>query len=166
MEFELKQLPLDTIESALDKADHYRLLNDPAEAESVCLDVLEVDPENQHALVTLLLSLTDQFDTHRRRVYEDARAVAERVKDPYKRTYYSGIIFERRAKTALERGTPGCGHDAFEWFEDAMAAYEDAEKLRPAGANDPLLRWNSCARWIQRHNLEPRPVEDRHELLD
>ena len=30
----------------------YRLLNDPEQAESICLDILEVEPGNQEALVT------------------------------------------------------------------------------------------------------------------
>jgi hypothetical protein len=37
------------------------LLNEPAEAESICHDVLRIDPENQQALIVLLLTLTDQF---------------------------------------------------------------------------------------------------------
>ena len=37
------------------------MLNEPAEAESICLDVLKTDPENQEALITLLLAVTDRF---------------------------------------------------------------------------------------------------------
>ena len=59
--FELKPLSPDAIPQALEKAHHYRLLNEPAEAESICLDVLEIDPDNQQALVTLLLALTDRL---------------------------------------------------------------------------------------------------------
>ena len=36
--------------AALEKALRYRLLNEPVEAESICRDVLEVDPDNQAAL--------------------------------------------------------------------------------------------------------------------
>ena len=59
--FELKRLSADAIPAALEKALRYRLLNDPAEAESICHDVLRIDPENQQALVNLLLALTDRF---------------------------------------------------------------------------------------------------------
>ena len=53
---ELKSLHKDAIPAALEKAERYRLLNEPGEAESICLDILHVDPENQQAIVTLLLA--------------------------------------------------------------------------------------------------------------
>ena len=59
--FELKRLSEEAIPAALEKALRYRLLNEPAEAESICHDVLRIDPENQEALVLLLLALTDRF---------------------------------------------------------------------------------------------------------
>src|SRR6266436_320626 len=54
--FELKRLSLEAVPAALERALRYRLLNEPAEAESICHDVLEIDPENQEALVMLLLA--------------------------------------------------------------------------------------------------------------
>ena len=62
MQFEFKVLSLDAVPRALEKAVRYRLLNEPSEAESICLDVLEVDPDNEEAIATLVLALTDQFD--------------------------------------------------------------------------------------------------------
>jgi len=59
--FELKHLSPEAIPAALEKALRYRLLNEPAEAESICHDVLTIDPENQEALVMLLLAITDRF---------------------------------------------------------------------------------------------------------
>ena len=59
--FDLKPISKDSIPTALQRADRYRLINDPSSAESICLDVLEIDPENQQALVTLVLAITDQF---------------------------------------------------------------------------------------------------------
>lgn len=47
--FELKPLSKKAIPRAIEKADRYRLLNEPSDAESICLDVLAVDPENQRA---------------------------------------------------------------------------------------------------------------------
>ena len=52
---DMKKLSRDAIPAALDKARQYRLLNEPAEAESICLDILQADPENQQAIITLLL---------------------------------------------------------------------------------------------------------------
>lgn len=60
-EYELKRISSSSIPSALQKAERYRIINDPSSAESICLDVLEVDPRNQEALVTLLLAITDQL---------------------------------------------------------------------------------------------------------
>ena len=59
--FQLKPLSPEAVPAAIEKAMRYRLLNEPAEAESICLDVLEIDSTNQRALVILLLSITDQF---------------------------------------------------------------------------------------------------------
>ena len=59
--FQLKPLSKDAIPAALEKAMRYRLLNEPAEAESICLDVLRTDPANQQALVILVLAVTDRF---------------------------------------------------------------------------------------------------------
>ena len=59
---ELKSLHKDAIPGALAKAERYRLLHEPWQSESICQDVLRIDPENEQALVTLILALTDQFD--------------------------------------------------------------------------------------------------------
>ena len=59
--FDLKPLNPDAIPKALQKAERYRLLNEPEEAESICLDILAIEPDNQQALVMLLLAQTDQF---------------------------------------------------------------------------------------------------------
>jgi hypothetical protein len=50
------------MDDALEKAERYRLLNEPKGAESICLDVLAIAPDNQKALTTLLLARTDQFE--------------------------------------------------------------------------------------------------------
>ena len=59
--FTLKPMSADAIPSAIAKAERYRLLNEPGEAESICLDILQIDPHNEDARVMLLLALTDQF---------------------------------------------------------------------------------------------------------
>ena len=53
--FELKPLTADAIPRSLEKAERYRLLNEPGEAESICEDILRLDPDNQQALIALLL---------------------------------------------------------------------------------------------------------------
>ena len=115
---QLKPLHKDAIETALRKAERYRLLNEPGEAESICLDILEVQPDNQPARISLLLALTDQFaeDGH---AYQRAREVLAGVTGEYERAYYGGIIAERRAKAQLTRRV-GASMGAFEWLREAM----------------------------------------------
>ena len=164
--FELKPLSAGGIGAALEKAERYRLLNEPGEAESICLDALRVDPENQDALVTLLLALTDQFGEELPSVVGEAWALVERLAEDYDRAYYSGIIWERRAKAQLHRGVPGFGPRAYDWLREAMTWYERAEAIRPAGNDDALLRWNTCARLIMRdHRLVPTPDERPEPLF-
>ncbi len=146
--FDLKPLSKEAIPGALGKAERYRLLNEPSEAESICLDVLGIDPGNQQALVTLLLALTDQFGQDSSSAVHRAREVLSRLRDAYERAYYAGIICERRARARLRHGGPGSGAIAYEGFQEAMSWYEKAEVLRPPRNDDAVLRWNTCARFI------------------
>ena len=149
--YELRKLSSAGIDDALAKAERYRLLNEPWEAESICLDILGTDPQNQKALIALLLSLTDQFKSERGASVEDARRLLPRIEGEYERAYYAGIICERRAAALLERSGPGTGAVAYDWFVRAMEHYERAEALRPAGNDSALLRWNTCARALMRN---------------
>src|SRR5947207_13592733 len=163
---ELKQLSPHAIPSALEKAERYRLLNEPAEAESICLDVLEADPGNQHALITLLLAITDRFSKGYGVSDTQAKEILARIKGEYERAYYSGILAERRAKAQLARGTPGCHHQAYEGFREAMHWFERAESVRPAGNDDAVLRWNTCARMIAKNQLTAREDENIEPPLE
>ena len=163
---ELRNISVGSTKSALDKARHYRLLNDPENAESICHDVLQVEPGNQAALVCLILSLTDQFDGGSSRINEAKEFVAQLTSD-YDRAYLNGLICERAAKVILASHRPGSRHDAFHWFTEAMTHFDRAEQLATDEANDdPILRWNSCARLINKHNLEARPEESFHAYGD
>jgi hypothetical protein len=166
MEFMLKPLSPEAVPRALAKAERYRLLNEPGEAESICLDALDADPENQEALVTLLLAVTDQFDDDVTTAVTRARTCTERMGSEYDRAYYTGIIWERRAKARLKRAVPDCGPRAYDWLREAMNWYEKAEAVRPAGNDDALLRWNACARLIMRdRRLVPAAEESGEPLL-
>ena len=164
--FQLKPIHKDAVNQALEKANHYRLLNEPGAAESICLDVLEIEPENQQALVMMLLALTDRLTKGYAVGASLAKEVLPRIKDEYHRAYYEGIICERQAKARLQQGGPGSGHDAYEWLRDAMECYERAEAIRPAGNDDPILRWNACARIIMRNNLAPRATDASEPYLE
>jgi len=162
--FEPKPLTREGIPRALEKAERYRLLNEPVEAESICLDVLQADPQHQRALVTLLLALTDQLQDALADNVRRARELLPQLRDEYERAYYGGILCERGAKAQLKRGGLGSGYAAYDFFHEALSLYEKAERMRPAGNDDALLRWNTCARILQRHpELRPAP-QDRSEL--
>jgi hypothetical protein len=158
--FELKPLSKDAIDSALAKAERYRLLNEPVEAESICLDVLAIDPGHQPALVMLLLALTDQF-ADASGAASRAEELASQLTGEYERLYYSGIVAERRARAHLERGGVGTA-DAHDWLTDALDCFERAERVRPAGNDDAILRWNACVR-ILRRNPHLEPASQRRE---
>jgi tetratricopeptide (TPR) repeat protein len=161
----LKSISRDAIPGALDRVERYRLLNEPELAESICEDVLAIDPDNQSALVMLLLSLTDQFRGDRKDAATRAREVLEQLKGDYERLYYAGIIRERRSLARLSRGGPGSDRAASVLIHEAMAYYERAEAIRPAGNDDAILRWNTCARLRMRHHLE-HEEEEFHPALD
>ena len=149
--FELKRLHREAVPAALEKARRYRLLNEPLEAESICQDILAVDPENGEALATLVLALSDQFERRLGDKFEQARALLGRLPSEYERRYYEGILCERRAKVSLGQGGPGSGAVAYEWFREAMRHFEEAHAIRPEGNDDAILRWNTCARILNRN---------------
>ena len=41
-----------------------------------------------------------------------------------------------------------------------MRCYEEAERVRPRGNDEALLRWNACARLINEHDHIQPHVED------
>src|SRR5438552_14459951 len=124
--FALKPRSEEAIPAALEKAIRYRLLNEPGEAESICHYVLRIDPENQEALVILLLAITDRFGRGYNVGITQAKEILPQLRDPYERAYYAGIICERRAKAQLYQGGPGSGFEAYEFLREAMALYEKA----------------------------------------
>ena len=165
MEFELKRITVDGIPHALEKAERYRLLNDPEQAESICRDILAVEPDNQETLRTLVLALTDQFSSgHAHAGGREARGFVNSLRDEYERAYYTGIVFEREARAFLGRAGV-IRSAAYDGFRQAMEWYDRAEDLRPQGNVDALLRWNSCVRTIEREHLEPER-EEREQPLE
>ena len=159
-----KPISRDAVPSALAKAERYRLLNEPGEAESICLDVLQIDPSNQDAVVMLILALTDQFPSDTHGVASRAEDLVPRLSDAYDREYYSGIIRERRAKAALHRHAVDAGPAAAQWLHDAMTCFERADALKPAHNDDAVLRWNACARLLQR--LPQADLVAHHEPIE
>ncbi len=158
--FELKFLHKEAVPAALEKAKHYRLLNEPGAAESICLDILQAEPANQEALVTLILAMSDRFARDYSIGDSRIQDYLSQISDEYERTYYTGIIYERRAKAVLNRKMSGSEHTAYEFFRQAMNWFEKAEAIRPAGNDDAILRWNGCARIVMSNNLGEREMAD------
>jgi hypothetical protein len=155
--FEFKPLSPEGIEAALERAEHYRLLNEPREAESICRDILAIDPDNQRAAVLLVLALSEQLGDGSGGYEAEANDLLDMLDSKYERNYYAGIICERRAKELLAHGTLGSGPMVYHLLRDAMAWFEKAEEVRPPGNDDSLLRWNTCARIILKNKLRPPP---------
>ena len=163
MEFQPKPISHDAIPAALEKAQRYRLLNEPVQAESICLDILAIEPDNQQALATQILAITDRLQAEMSAGVTRARALLPRLSDEYHREYFGGIICERYAMAALALGAPRAGEIAYQWLRDAMVWYEKAERLRPVGEDEAILRLNTCARLIDRMPHVTPPHKEEYE---
>jgi len=148
MEHELKKISTNGIAEALSKVQLYRSLREPEESESICQDILDADPENQAALRLLGLSITDQFTGETTDRYAEVEAIFRRLTDPYTQHYHLGLLTERRAKAQMHIGRPS--YVVVALLEQAMRHFEEAEKLRPAGNDESILRWNRCVRLLQK----------------
>ena len=154
MEFKLKTISQAGIPEAIAKAELYRSLNEPEEAESICRDILAVEPEHQLALRLLGLAITDQFSGDASDRYGEVETLFLRLAEPYERFYYAGLLHERRAKAQMRVGRSP--HTLTPLFEEAMRCFAEAEAIRPPGNDDAILRWNTCARTLMRHeHLRP-----------
>lgn len=147
MQIDLKPISKAGIAEAIAKAEVYRYLNEPGEAESICRDILAVEPDNQAAARLLGLSLTDQFKGDMSDRYQEAENLFSALANDYERIYHCGLLHERKAKAQLRAGRPL--HTVLPIFEEAMEYFEKAEKIRPLNNDDSILRWNRCVRILQ-----------------
>jgi tetratricopeptide (TPR) repeat protein len=161
MDYQLKRISSAGIAEAISKAELYRSLNEPEEAESICRDILNIEPDHQFALRLLGLALTDQFTGRGSDRYRETEQIFEQLQDPYESFYYTGILYERRAKAQLNAGSPRASVLAL--FEEALRSFAEAERLRPSGNDDAILRWNRCVRLLQ--NPAYRWEEFEQELV-
>jgi hypothetical protein len=163
--YALKPISRDSIDHALAKAERYRLLNEPTDAESICRDILEIAPANREARISLVLALTDEFPRDDR-AFSSAVSEIACMESAYDRAYYSGIVWERRAKASHDAGRLGSSGHVYEWIVKALGLFEEAERVRPAGNDDSILRWNACVRFLERHKaLGPRTEDVKEPIL-
>ena len=164
---QLNPLTKESIPKALTRAKHYRLLNEPRQAESICQDILSIDPENQLAILIFILALTDQFGSEKKNLARQAKDLCKRLSSDYEQEYYRGIIEERLGKAALKRSSPRVKYIAYEHYRLAMEYYTAAEKISPKDNQDAVLRWNACVRGIDEFKLTPAKEDrGRQPLLD
>ena len=164
MNFELKSISVQSIPEALAKVERYRLLNEPALAESICLDILAIVPDHQQALIALLLTRTDQF--HSNVNARAAQDVLAQIPGDYEQAYYAGIIWERLGSARIRQGGAGAGASAYHALREAMDHYERAMNFSAPGNDDAILRWNTCARMImQNAQIHPGPEPDPTRAL-
>jgi hypothetical protein len=156
--FELKPISKAGIPRAIAKAERYRLLNEPEEAESICLDILQVDADNQEVLTMMLLAITDQFGKNADVGAGDANRVLAKLRGEYERAYYAGVIAERWGKSRLRRGAHPSLASGF--FLEAMDCYGKAMGSSPTGNDDAILRWNACVRFMERNPLLKTETEE------
>jgi hypothetical protein len=161
--YKLKPISKEAVPRAIQKAERYRLINQSWAAESICRDVLEIDPANQQVLVMFILALTDQLAEGHAHTMKQVTETLPRITDPYQRAYYSGIAAERNGQAHLHRGGMGSGSMAYDAFREAMSWYEKAEAIRPAGNDDAILRWNTCARILSGNSRLMPQVETVYE---
>jgi tetratricopeptide (TPR) repeat protein len=147
MDYKLKSISKSGIPEAISKAEGYRFLNEPEESESICRDVLALEPSNQRALRMLGLAITDQFLGVSTDRYREAKEAFEKLADRYERVYHLGLLFERRAKAQIQAGQPP--HTLLPLLEQAMNCYAEAEAVRPPDNDDAILRWNRCVRLLE-----------------
>jgi tetratricopeptide (TPR) repeat protein len=147
MDVKLKTISKSGIPEAIAKAELYRYLNEPEEAESICRDVLAADPKHMLGLRTLGLAVTDQFTGGPSDRYAEVEKIFQSLADTYERLYYTGLLYERRVKAQLRGGR--APHTLLPLLEKALQCFGEAEKIHPPGNDDAILRWNRCVRLLQ-----------------
>ena len=160
--FQLKPIEKAAITRALAKAERYRLLNEPREAESICRDVLAVDPDNQEAKISLALAMTDLFSMQPTSPQEARRLVAS-LRSEFDREYFSGVVEERWGKRLFS--DPHMSRGAPHHILAAMRHFERADALAEPGNDDAVLRWNTCVRMLERAGYDPEALDHDHESI-
>ena len=164
MEFKLKSISQAGIGTAIAKAERYRYLNEPEEAESICRDILAVDPNHQLAKRILGLAITDQFSGGVNDRVTEASSVFDSLEER-RTTYNSGSQQYATDSTTEVASLSARGMRLARLDYEPPAKGEpllvtpDAEKIRAAGNDEAILRWNRCVRLLEQIPM-PEPREE------
>ena len=144
MEYRVKRISTAGIAEAIAKAELYRSLSEPEEAESICRDILTIEP--QHQLALRLLGLPDR-SVHRSwvRSYREAEEIFQQLNDRMNGTTTLGS----RTSDARKRSSkPG---NCLLTVQALRTGSYLSQRLRnsPAENDDAILRWNRCVRLLQ-----------------
>ena len=93
MELKLKPISKDGITQAISRIQLYRYLNEPEEAESICRDILAVEPDHQMAVRLLAMTISDQFSGDPSDRFSEAEGLLNALTDPYERLYFTGLLY-------------------------------------------------------------------------
>ena len=162
--FALKALSHEGVASALAKAEHYRLLKRTGRSGEHLPRYSRHRARNQQALICLVLAQSDQI-ARDSRSFHSALATVQKLQGSTSVPITAGIVWERRAKALdAERGR-GTHHSVYEWVVKALDCFAQAERLRPAGNDDAVLRWNTCVRFLTQSS-KPRAEGRRGSRAD
>ena len=125
-----------------------------------------MEPDHNEALIVLILAMSDNLDDGYRISDKRIEDLLEKLESDYERAYYTGLVAERRGLAKIRSQNPGSSYVAYECLTTAQRHFEEAIKLSHSTGGEATLRWNTCARLIERNNLAPRPDEHLAELGD
>ncbi|MCH2169780.1 hypothetical protein MK489_03265 [Myxococcota bacterium] len=163
---EIKTLGADQISTALALAERCRSGGQAETAESICTDILEVDPDNTRAIELLLWARVDLLGEGRHGGVERAQEALALVKSDFDRRYLEGVICERQARFLIGKRGRHSSRVAYDWFRHAMDAFEEASRIEP-GRPEASLRWNACLRSIERdRHCAPAIDEDEDHGIE
>ncbi len=67
----------------------------------------------------------------------------------------------------MRQAGPRASHAAYNWLRQAMECYEQAAELQPERRSYTVLRWNTCARILDRNpHLGPLSNDREEQMLE
>ena len=129
------------------------------ETESICLDILELDPNHRSTLDLLLRCRIELLKKGLPQSVARAQELIPQLDSDFDQAFYSGMIREAQARYLLEKRGRATSGVAYSWFRHAMDDFAAASNL-DAGRVEPKLHWNACLRTLENNPQCVPPPED------